>query len=331
MVLYYGAADRATSATINLRLNPMISKLSLVDVTLRVDEFASHHRHSAHKQAGIHAIPRAKWKLGEFWAMHIHLLPELQKFRYLWRLAPRSVLLGDITTNLYEVMQAKEIAIGYRLLKHSKPESCQGLPKATQKFYESNTQWAPESIATRYFLDMYQEAKCPLWSPDFLIVDIDYLRSKSGYKPYLQYIVDQGGFSQRGWGEHVVQTLFMGTQEGPERTLCMTPWVPSFAGQSKTECGDEMSLNSFFQKGVKEYLSQPLSPPVDVFAKLQKRTATRVFQEANRIRFVGQDKASHRGVGTLKDLVSRHGVTIGAGLLICWLVFVYMRTVKSRK
>mmetsp|Transcript_91504 Transcript_91504/g.144574 ORF Transcript_91504/g.144574 Transcript_91504/m.144574 type:complete len:441 (+) Transcript_91504:1-1323(+) len=248
-ILFSGPYDPAEDATIKLRLNPKIS-LSLVDVTLRVEQFAKDHIANT-------ASRRRNWKLSEFWAMHVHLLPELQHYRYVWHLAPGSSLMADVTTNLYEVMQQHHAAVGYRLLKTSKPEACSGIQSTVRKFFEANKQWAPKTLQKRAFLEMYEEAKCPLWSNDFEIVDLDYLRGNEAYSAYVSYLANEGGFAKHGWGEHIVQTVFVGTQENPERMLCMTPWVYDFRGKSNMSCGDGMVLANLFENSAKEYLEKP--------------------------------------------------------------------------
>lgn len=58
---------------------------------------------------------------------------------------------------------------------------------------------------------------------------------------------------KHGWNEQSVQTLFFGTQEDPERMLCMTPWVPGYKGDSALSCGSTLSLNKYFQNLMKDH------------------------------------------------------------------------------
>jgi hypothetical protein len=308
MVFYSGPQAPVQSATIQLRLNPLMS-LSLVDVTTRVEQFAKKH-------VVKHVVPnRARWKLAEFWAMHMHLLPELQKFRYMWHLSPRSVLLSDVTANLYEVMHQKKARVGYRMLKHSKPDSCAGLPAAAGQFFENNAVWAPSTIPTRAFLEMYQEAKCPLWSSDFEIMDLDYFRNSEAYGPYVRYLADRGGFAKYGWGEHVVQTLFLGTQAGPERLLCMTPWVPIFKGRSTIDCDDGMGLHNLFQDSVRQYLEEP----VEVL-QVKDLTPNATRSQNSELGKTSKIRSSHHGIHRVMALVSRHVATTGVSVLLAVLL-----------
>jgi len=252
-VLFSGAKDPVEDATIKLNLNPSIT-LSLVDVTVRVDQFA--HQHAPkHPARGQKAFGKIR-KMNEFAAMHVHLLPELQHFHYALRLSPKSSFMGDVTTDLYEIMRKQKAILGYRLLRQDGLQACAGLPDAAKSFYKENAEYEPQTLGAKAFLQMYEQAECPMWTPDFQLVDLDYLRNNDAYGRYVKYIANKGGFAEHGWGVHSVQTLFLATHEEPERLLCMTPWVPNYHGESKTSCGFGLGLINFFQSSVKTNLDR---------------------------------------------------------------------------
>lgn len=248
-VLYAGPFDPVEDASIKLHLNPLVN-ISFADVTRRVDQFAQGH---AKKHAPKKKSHSKRWEMNEFWALHAHLLPELQHLRYAWRLSPTSSLADVVAEDLYEVMRKRKAALGYRLLSSGHMEGCAGLQGEAKKFYEENSQWSPQSLSAKAFLEMYETAECPLWSHDFEIVDLDYLRGNAAYASYASYIADLGGFAKHGWNAQSVRALFLGTQEEPERMLCMTPWVPAFKGNSELSCDAGLGLNKLFQNLMKDH------------------------------------------------------------------------------
>jgi len=259
IILHHGPRGPADDATFKLRLNPSISGLSLVDVTLRVDHFARQdaQKHSEKYGHSISVLQQGKnWKMDQFWALHAHFLPELQKFHYAWRLSPNASFTGDVTTDLYEVMQKQQAALGYRLLRNQHHEACSGLHSATKEFFEENRVYTPKARDASAFFDMYEQAECPLWTSDFQIVDLDYLRRNEGYEDYVKYMADIGGFARYGWGVPSVQAVFLTTQEKPERVLCMTPWVPSYHGESDLSCGKGLGLVSLLQSTIQDKFSR---------------------------------------------------------------------------
>jgi len=246
-VLYSGPRRPVDDATFKLSLNPNVA-LSLVDVTLRVQQFAQEHatKHAQRTQPG------KNWKLSEFWTMHVHLLPELQRFHYIWRLSPKSTFTSPVTSNLFQVMHDNHAVFGYRLLKSKSLEACSGLQQVATDFFKENSAFAPQTLHGQAFLAIFEQAQCPMWTPDFQLVDLDYLRSNNAYANYVKYIATNGGFAQHGWGEHSVQTLFLASQNQPEKMLCMTPWVPGYQGEPGTSCGGGLNLNNFAQHAMKD-------------------------------------------------------------------------------
>jgi len=246
-VLYSGHKRPVDDATFKLSLNPNVA-LSLVDVTLRVQQFAQEHA----TQQAQETKPGKNWKLTEFWTMHVHLLPELQRFHYMWRLSPKSTLTNVVTSNLFQVMHDKHAVFGYRLLRNKHLEACSGLQQVATDFFKENSAFAPQTLHGQASLAIFEQAQCPTWTPDFQLVDLDYLRNNNAYANYIKYIANKGGFAKHGWGEHSVQTLFLASQNHPDKMLCMTPWVPGYQGESGTSCGAGLSLNSFAQQAMKD-------------------------------------------------------------------------------
>lgn len=247
-VLYSGSAEAADDATIKLHLNPSLKPIMLVDVTQRVEHYAKEHSKFASEKQG------KNWKMNEFWLMHAHMLPELQYFHYAWKLSPKANIVNDVKTDLYEVMQEQKAALGYRLLRsdHEKLSSCGSLQSAAQMFFRERAEYTPRTVMGQSFLDMYEQAQCPLWSSDFQLVNLDYLRNNEAYADYASFLADTGGFAKHEWGVPAAQAIFMATQAEPEKLLCMTPWVPVYHGESELSCNAGLGLMNFFHQTVKD-------------------------------------------------------------------------------
>jgi hypothetical protein len=249
-VLYSGSHQAAEDSTIKLHLNPHLKPLMLVDVTERVEQFAKDHVKYAAKKQG------KSWKMNEFWLLHAHMLPELQYFHYAWKLSPKANLVSDVKTDLYQVMQQQKAALGYRLLRsdheNAQPASCSSLQSAAQKFFRARAEYTPRTVTGQSFLDMYEQAKCPLWSSDFQMVNLDYLRNNEAYADYVSFLAETGGFAQHQWGPNAAQAIFMATQAEPEKLLCMSPWVLNYRGETELSCNPNLGLMSFFHQTIKD-------------------------------------------------------------------------------
>lgn len=334
-VLFSGPRGPAEDATFKLQLNPSIMDLSLVDVSLRVDQFAQQDARKHMKKQGRSLIQEGKtWKMNEFWAMHVHLLPELQKFHYAWLLTPKSKLTDGITTDLFKVMRQQKAALGYRLLRNERQEACAGLQNAAHEFYQVNDEYSPRDVNARAFLETYEEAECPLWTPDFQILDLDYLRENEGYADYIKYIADIGGFAKYGWGVPNVQAVFLATQEAPQRMLCMTPWVPGYEGDSNLGCNEGTNLITFLQGNLKDKFSNAGA------LEVKETNATQILSDAYGLAnsSIEVPKAAlkaymHLGpvahTGLLARLASWRIISVAFGLLCIWVAFFIKKRMAS--
>lgn len=171
-------------------------------------------------------------KMCEFWAVHVHTLPALAPYQYLWRLDTDSRLTEAVTSNLYQAMKSHDSVFGYLLLQDANPLACQGLQHATEAFYAANPQFSVVSPEAEMFLKTYEERRCPHWNTNFQLMDLDFFRGSDTYASHMAYLSEAAhGFVKYRWGDHIVQTLSVLLQVPPTRTLCMQAWVPGYVHQ----------------------------------------------------------------------------------------------------
>eukprot|EP00746_Dinoflagellata_sp_MGD_P038704 gnl/MRDRNA2_/MRDRNA2_19310_c0_seq1.p1 gnl/MRDRNA2_/MRDRNA2_19310_c0~~gnl/MRDRNA2_/MRDRNA2_19310_c0_seq1.p1 ORF type:complete len:424 (+),score=41.30 gnl/MRDRNA2_/MRDRNA2_19310_c0_seq1:180-1451(+) len=224
-ILYEGnERDLERMITDNFQTNGNLSYL-LVNVTkfflFTKEEFES-------KQNG--GVTMGYRKMCEFWAVHVHFLPALASFHYLWRLDTDSELLADVTMNLYDVMRSRGALFGYGVEAVDAIRYCRGIQASSEYFfYHKNPQWAPRSYGARKFLRRFEGMSCPMMNTNFLLMDLDYFRGSAAYNAYVQYL--KPNITRFRWGDHIVQTLFLRTQEPPDRLLCMKQWVAGYRHQ----------------------------------------------------------------------------------------------------
>lgn len=269
VVFFMGSRRRTEDVTINLHLNPFL-QLHLEDVTDRIKVFSNEELQLCQGSRQVD-----DWQINQFWTMHVHMLPELQVFKYAWRLYPSSSIDADITADLYTVMQNKSAIFGFRSLRNEKIEACTGLEDATKNFFEEHTSFSPKVLNSKTYLSLFEEAKCPGWSPDFQITDLDYLRNSEPYQMYVKHLSQMGGFCKFGWGGHGVQALFVETQEAKQpRLLCVKPWVPKFHGpMASFDCQEGQSLIAFLRDAINDQLHAPQASMGEV-QELKRRNAT---------------------------------------------------------
>mmetsp|Transcript_7778 Transcript_7778/g.14452 ORF Transcript_7778/g.14452 Transcript_7778/m.14452 type:complete len:506 (+) Transcript_7778:113-1630(+) len=270
VVFFTGSRRRAEDATINLHLNTFLT-LRLEDVTDRIHQFSNDELQICKK-----GKQSDDWKINQFWTMHVHKLPELQVFKYAWRLLPSSSIDADITADLYEVMKSQNAVFGFRSLRNEKMEVCGGLEDATKKFFKEHTALSPQMLNSKTYLSLFEEARCPSWSPDFQITDLDYLRSSGSYQQFVRHLSHMGGFCKFGWGGHGIQALFIETQEpGTQRLLCTKPWVPKFHGpMASIDCQEGQSLIAFLRDAINDQLHAPQASMGEV-QEVKRNTTTK--------------------------------------------------------
>jgi hypothetical protein len=168
-------------------------------------------------------------KLYEFWAVHAHMLPELSRYRYLWRLETDTNITKPVAENVYDVMSTHDSVVGYLLLQKANKEACQGLQRATQDFYKIDSTFTPVSSDADIFLQSFEQRDCPHWRSNFQLMDLNFFRMSKTYTNYTMYLQRKvHGFVKYRWGTHLVQTLSVLLEVPPQRTLCLRPWIQGF-------------------------------------------------------------------------------------------------------
>jgi hypothetical protein len=126
-----------------------------------------------------------------FHAKVVYELPIMQTLQYYWRLDDDSVLLSDVTYDVFEYMEHHSIQYGY-LWRHWDAYSCvKGLWEYTQLYIQDN------NITTQFFKSW---VKAWLYYNNFEISSTKMWFSQE-YKSYIDYLDKLGGMFYHRWGD----------------------------------------------------------------------------------------------------------------------------------
>mmetsp|Transcript_120790 Transcript_120790/g.225827 ORF Transcript_120790/g.225827 Transcript_120790/m.225827 type:complete len:513 (-) Transcript_120790:19-1557(-) len=177
-------------------------------------------------------------KISEFWVAHVYKVEGLQKFGHIWRLDTDSQILEPVTSDVFLIAGGQRFIFGYAVVETAQPDTCQGLQQAYESYLKMNNKTLRNPSALE-FLKKFEARNCPHWNMNFAITDLQYLRFSHDYHQFAKYIIDNG-ILKHGWGDHLVLTLWLLTQELPEKMLCMRPWVPGYRQMAQGLNGTQM-------------------------------------------------------------------------------------------
>lgn len=234
-IMFEGDRQLVEDATEKLRGHSLLQPLNFVDVTVLFTPSEDEAAMLAGPDVRMKDYDMGYRKMCEFWAAHVHTLPALTQYRYIWRLDTDSSITEPVFVDLYQVMQVRDSVYGYLLLQKALPEACQGLQKATESFYEAHPEFDAVSTDAETLLHNFEARRCPHWNTNFQLMDLDFFRRSHVYRQYVKHLSENvHGFVKYRWGDHIVQTLAVLLQVPPHGTLCMQPWVPGYVHQNKT-------------------------------------------------------------------------------------------------
>lgn len=143
-----------------------------------------------------------RYESGFFWRH-----PELDEYKYYWRVEPSIKLFCDIDYDLFKFMEEKKLKYGFSVSLYEYLETIPTLWQTTKDFLAKFPQYQAKDSMIDFVSDDGGETynKCHFWS-NFELGDLDFWRGEA-YTKYFDYLDHAGGFFYERWGDAPVHSI----------------------------------------------------------------------------------------------------------------------------
>ncbi|KAH9930444.1 glycosyltransferase family 15 protein [Epithele typhae] len=133
--------------------------------------------------------------------------PEMQKYRWYWRVEPDVHFHCDITYDPFIFMEDHNKTYSFTITLYEFGETIPTLWDAVKEFTKENPQYVAKNNAMGYISDDNGNSynNCHFWS-NFEIADMDFWRSEA-YTKFFEHLDSKGGFYYERWGDAPVHSL----------------------------------------------------------------------------------------------------------------------------
>ncbi|CAK9438493.1 uncharacterized protein LODBEIA_P27170 [Lodderomyces beijingensis] len=194
-------------------VDPQIwDKPSFIDAEKEAREMEIMHKHDIAyaKQGSYHNMCR-------FYSGQFYNLPELQKYKYYWRIEPQVQFYTDVQYDIFKYMEATEKVYGFTISLYDIEETVKSLWPETLKYLNKgdNYKYVNENGSFQWLIENLQNpgknkvaggySTCHFWS-NFEIGDMDFFRGEA-YNNWFKYLDSTGGFYYERWGDAPVHSI----------------------------------------------------------------------------------------------------------------------------
>ncbi|KAK6204921.1 glycolipid 2-alpha-mannosyltransferase-domain-containing protein [Scheffersomyces amazonensis] len=155
-----------------------------------------------------------------FYSGNFYNIPELQKYKYYWRIEPGVKFYSDINYDVFKYLENTGKIYGFVVNAYDIAASIPTLWTETMKFLNTgnNYKYVNENGAFQWLLNDLQHpdnnevtngySTCHFWS-NFEIADMDFYRSEA-YSKWFKYLDSTGKFYYERWGDAPVHSIGLG-------------------------------------------------------------------------------------------------------------------------
>ncbi|KAK6462151.1 glycolipid 2-alpha-mannosyltransferase [Scheffersomyces coipomensis] len=152
-----------------------------------------------------------------FYSGNMFNLPELQKYKYYWRIEPHVEFYTSINYDIFKYLEGTKKVYGFTISLYDISETVKTLWTETLKFLNTgdNYKYINKNGAFQWLLSDTQlpennqiaggYSTCHFWS-NFEIVDMDFLRSEA-YTAWFNHLDSTGKFYYERWGDAPVHSM----------------------------------------------------------------------------------------------------------------------------
>lgn len=155
-----------------------------------------------------------------FYLGNFYNLPELQKYKYYWRLEPSVSFYTDLNYDVFKYLALTGKIYGFTVSLYDIEKTVETLWPETLNFLNEgdNYKYVDENGAFQWLLENQQNPEknkvtggystCHFWS-NFEIGDMDFFRSEA-YNEWFKHLDHSGGFYYERWGDAPVHSIGLG-------------------------------------------------------------------------------------------------------------------------
>ncbi|KAH9930442.1 glycosyltransferase family 15 protein [Epithele typhae] len=142
-------------------------------------------------------------RLTQFFFRH----PEVQKYRWYWRVEPDVHFHCDITYDPFVFMEDHNKTYSFTIALYEYVATIPTLWDTVKEFTKKNPQYVAKNNAMGFISDDNGNSynNCHFWS-NFEIADMDFWRSEA-YTKFFEYLDSKGGFYYERWGDAPVHSI----------------------------------------------------------------------------------------------------------------------------
>lgn len=155
-----------------------------------------------------------------FYLGNFYNVPELQKYKFYWRIEPDVSFFTDLNYDVFKYMEKTKKKYGFTINLYDIQETIASLWPETLKFLNKgdNYKYVNENGAFQWLLENQQNpykneitggySTCHFWS-NFEIGDMDFFRSEA-YNEWFKHLDSTGNFYYERWGDAPVHSVGLG-------------------------------------------------------------------------------------------------------------------------
>ncbi|KAI5953407.1 KTR4 [Candida jiufengensis] len=152
-----------------------------------------------------------------FYSGQFYNVPELQKYKYYWRIEPQVQFYSEINYDVFKYMESTQKIYGFTVSLYDIEESIKTLWPETLKYLnrDENYKYVNTNGSFQWLVENLQNPKknkiaggystCHFWS-NFEIGDMDFFRGEA-YNNWFKYLDSTGKFYYERWGDAPIHSI----------------------------------------------------------------------------------------------------------------------------
>nr|CAB87243.1 putative mannosyltransferase MNT4 [Candida albicans] len=187
-------------------------KPSFIDTVKEAKEMEIMFKHDV-----AYAKKQSYHNMCRFYSSQFYKIPELQKYKYYWRVEPKVNFFTDINYDVFKYMEDTQKIYGFTINLYDNEETVKTLWPETIKYLNQgdNYKYINPKGSFQWLLEDLQNPKktkfaggystCHFWS-NFEIGDFDFFRNEA-YDNWVKYLDSTGKFYYERWGDAPVHSI----------------------------------------------------------------------------------------------------------------------------
>ena len=172
-----------------------------------------------HLQNVVYALKQSYHNMCRFYLGNFYRVPELQKYKWYWRIEPKVEFYTDVNYDVFKYLEATNRIYGFTINLYDIEQTIELLWPDTinwlntednYRFVNPNGafQWLTENQQNPQKNEVAGYSTCHFWS-NFEIADMDFFRGEA-YEKWFQFLDSTGNFYYERWGDAPVRSLGLG-------------------------------------------------------------------------------------------------------------------------